>query len=40
MKYGENRSSGFREEDVKKLHKFIHVYNPGARADNAQGTTF
>ena len=31
---GENWSSCFREEDVYRLRDFIHVYSPGARADN------
>ena len=34
MKPGENCSSGFREEDIEIIHNFIHVYSPGARADN------
>ena len=37
MKSGENCSSGFRGEDILKLHNFIHVYSPVARADNPQG---
>ena len=40
MKCGENCSSGFREEDIKILHNFIHVYSPGARADKLLGTKF
>ena len=30
---------GFREH-VLRLHNFIHVYSPGARADNPMGTKF
>ena len=37
MKSGENWSSHFREEDVKRLHDSITVYSPGARADNLCG---
>ena len=40
MKFGENFSNSFKEEDIKKLHNFIHVYSPVARADNPQGTKF
>ena len=35
---GENCSSSFRKKTFKKLHNSIHVYSPGARADNPQGT--
>ena len=27
-------------KEIKKLHNFIHVYSPGAKADNPQGTKF
>ena len=39
MKSGENCTSGFREENILKLHNFIHahVHSPGARADNPPG---
>ena len=40
MKSGEDRSNSFREEEVKILRNFIHVYSPAARADNPQGTKF
>ena len=40
MKSGERCSSGFGEKDIEKLHNFIHVYSPGARADKPQGTHF
>ena len=36
----ENYSSSFREKDIQKLHNFIHVYSPMAKADKPQGTTF
>ena len=36
VKSGENCSSSVKEEDIKKLHNLIHVYSPGARADNPQ----
>ena len=39
VKSGENCSSGLKE-DISKLHNFIDVYCPGARADNHQGTKF
>ena len=39
VKNGENCSSSSREE-IYKLHNFIHVYSPVARADNPQGTKF
>ena len=38
VKSGENCSSGLREEEIFKLHNFIDVYCPGARADNPQQT--
>ena len=37
VKSGENWSSCFRE-DFERLHNSIHVYSPGARADNPRGT--
>ena len=40
MKPGKNWSSGFRKEDVKKLHDFIYVCSPRSRAENPQGTKF
>ena len=33
VKFGENYSRGFRE-DFQRFCGFIHVYSPGARADN------
>ena len=38
MKSGENGSSGFREEDISKVHNFIYVYSLVAWVDNPQGT--
>ena len=40
VKSSENCSSSFRDEDIKTLHNFVHVYRPGARTDNPQGKTF
>ena len=40
MKSGENWSSTFREEDVKRFHGFIPVYSTGAKADNPQRANF
>ena len=40
---GENRASGFREEEVSRFHHFIRVNSTGARTDNLQrggGTKF
>ena len=34
MKSVENWSSCFREQDSQRLRDLIHVYGPGARADN------
>ena len=34
VKSGENWSNCFKEEDVSRLHDFMHVYSPGARAVN------
>ena len=34
VKSNENCSSGFREDCVYVLYDFIHVYSPGAQADN------
>ena len=36
MKSGENKSSCFKEEAVRSLHDFIHVYQPETRVDNAE----
>ena len=30
VKSGENWTGCFREDDIKKLQDFIHVYSPGA----------
>ena len=37
VKSGKNWSNCFREEDVGRLRDVIHVYSPGARADNPGG---
>ena len=39
VKSGDNWSSCFRE-DVQRKQDFIHVYSPGARADNPGGQNF
>ena len=40
MKNGENCSSCFREEDISKLHNFIHAYSLRARQITPRGHNF
>ena len=40
MKSGENCSSDFKEEDIKKLHNFIHEYSPGQEQITTRGQKF
>ena len=39
MKFGLDWSSGLREEDVEN-NSYVHVYSPGAGADNPLGSNF
>ena len=40
VKSGGNWSSYFRKEDISRFLDFIHVYSPGAGADNPEEQKF